>query len=264
MKVRTLMYHDVAPEAELPASGFPGADAGHYKLTAGKFAAHLDAFAKASLAFPQIVTASGALTANAETPKWMITFDDGGSGAIHAAAELEKKNWRGHFLITTSRIGSPGFLSAAQIADLHARGHCIGSHSATHPVPISSLTSAQLDDEWRTSIAALREITGAPVIVASVPGGFHSRAVAESAARAGLQFLFTSEPTARTSHCGAMQVLGRYAIFSKTNARTAAALATGAGGAAIRQSTFWQMKKIAKRVLGPLYLTVRQKWFNRN
>lgn len=263
MKARTLMYHDVAPETELSASGFSGADAGHYKLTIEQFSDHLDAIANDGFAPPKIANTLETLVEGISAKRWLITFDDGGSGAMHAAVELEKRNWRGHFLITTSRIGTPGFLNAAQIAELHARGHCIGSHSATHPVPISALTPAQLDEEWKVSISMLQEIIGTQVVVASVPGGFHSTAVAESAARSGLRILFTSEPTDCVVQSGSMLVLGRYAIFSKTSASSARALASGTGSAAMRQAAFWQMKKIAKRALGPLYLSIRQLWFRR-
>ena len=61
---------------------------------------------------------------------------------------------------------------------------------------MAALTRAELDREWRQSIARLSAVLGDPVKVASVPGGYYSREVGESAAAAGIEALFTSEPTA--------------------------------------------------------------------
>jgi len=77
-------------------------------------------------------------------------------------------------------------LPAEQIRDLHQRGHIIGSHSCSHPKRMSFCSRAELLQEWGRSCEILAGILGAPVTVASVPGGFYSRAVAEAAAEAGI------------------------------------------------------------------------------
>ena len=40
---------------------------------------------------------------------------------------LEPLGWRGHFFITTGRLGQPGFLTSAQVRELHARPCGIGT-----------------------------------------------------------------------------------------------------------------------------------------
>jgi peptidoglycan/xylan/chitin deacetylase (PgdA/CDA1 family) len=110
---------------------------------------------------------------------------------------LERRGWRGHFFITTDRIGMRGFLTEAQLRELHRRGHIIGSHSSSHPARMATLTRTDLDREWRQSIDRLSRVLGDAVKVASVPGGYYSREVGESAAAAGIEALFTSEPTAQ-------------------------------------------------------------------
>jgi peptidoglycan/xylan/chitin deacetylase (PgdA/CDA1 family) len=118
-----LIYHDIASAQELDVHGFPGPLAARYKLSPEQFEAHLDAIAATGVTVAPF-TAGGQAA---------ITFDDGGSSALHAAAALEARGWRGSFFITTGRIDTPGFLSTDQVRELAQRGHEVGSHSRTHP-----------------------------------------------------------------------------------------------------------------------------------
>ena len=81
----------------------------------------------------------GSLEAQALDPSsWLITFDDGGVSALQTTADLlEKYGWRGVFFVTTDRIGTPTFLNADHVRELHRRGHVIGSHSCSHPERMS-------------------------------------------------------------------------------------------------------------------------------
>jgi peptidoglycan/xylan/chitin deacetylase (PgdA/CDA1 family) len=115
----------------------------------------------------------------------------------------------------------------------------------------------QLRDEWYRSRATLEDLLGAPVVMASVPGGHYSRSVGQAAAEAGFQRLFTSEPTTRVKRIGGCEVLGRYAIQASHSPSYAAAVAAGAVVPRARQLVAWNAKKVAKRLAGDLYLRVR-------
>lgn len=275
------MYHDVVAREEHEQSGFAGADAALYKLDPAQFAAHLDAIGEAvGGAKPERVfeLARGAhegeaggdadggekgdARANgrrdAATP-FLITFDDGGaSAATRIAGMLEERGWRGHFLITTNYIGVRSFVTREQVRALHAGGHVVGSHSCSHPVRMAGCSRAQLLDEWRRSVAALSEIVGERVRVASVPGGHYSRAVAETAAESGIEFLFTSEPTARVREVEGCAVVGRYSVQRWTTPEAAAAIATGKFAPRARQALLWNAKKLTKRLGGEYYLKMRR------
>lgn len=254
--MRVLTYHDIAPRQERDAVGFPGALAGRYKLEPVAFEAHLDALAATGLEV-------GPLDAGGSPPQVALTFDDGGSSALLAAEALERHGWRGQFFVTTGRIGTPGFLSAEELRELARRGHLIGSHSHTHPTYMGRLTREQLDREWSDSRDAIAEILGAPPRTASVPGGYLSRAVIDSAAAAGYGLLFTSEPTARVA-LGAraadegLAVRGRYTIWSTTPARVAAAYARGERLACGRLWLEWNAKKLAKSASPSVYDALRR------
>jgi peptidoglycan/xylan/chitin deacetylase (PgdA/CDA1 family) len=248
--MRTLMYHDIAPRERRDEVGFPGPLAGRYKLTLGAFEAHLDALAATGLKV-------GAYDASGPPPQVVISFDDGGASAPAAAGALERRGWRGQFFIATGRIGTPGFIDAQLLRELADRGHVIGSHSHTHPTYMGNLTRVQLDREWGESRALLGEILGALPRTASVPGGYLSDAVIASAAAAGYELLFTSEPTARVTG-EKIAVRGRYTIWSNTPARVAAAYARGERLACGRLWLEWNAKKLAKTLSPTVYERLRR------
>ena len=92
---------------------------------------------------------------------------------------------------------------------------------------MAALSRAELDREWRQSIARLSVVLGDAVKVASVPGGYYSREVGESAAAAGIEALFTSEPTARVEMLDGCRVLGRYVVQRGMAPRWSAGFAAG-------------------------------------
>ena len=256
-----LLYHDVV-EGDDDQSGFPGGGAARYKLPRAEFTAHLDAIAAVAgfttLRAPREAGPPG------DDVSSLITFDDGGvSAATVIAGELERRGWRGYFFITVDFIGRAGFVDREQIIDLARRGHVIGSHSCSHPTRMSACPRPQLLDEWRRSREVLSEILGEPVTCASVPGGYYSRAVAETAAEAGLTHLFNSEPTTRTAEVGGCHVHGRYTIYRGMTASMAASLAAGSPPALLRQAAAWKLKKALKAVGGRAYVNVRQALLDR-
>lgn len=252
MPTRTLLYHDVVEDGRWSSSGFDGGDAAIYKLARPAFEAHLDRLAAVGRApdLARDVPASG----------WMITFDDGGSSALDIIAPaLERKGWRGHFFMTTGWLGAPGFLDAAGLRELAARGHVIGSHSAGHPLAMSSLSRGELSDEWSRSVASLADVLGAPPAVASIPGGAYSTVVAETAAEAGIRVLFTSEPTAEPWRVGNVVCCGRFTLWRGMSANAALGFAEGRGMGRFRQRIAWDTKKILKRGCGPVYRALRRR-----
>jgi peptidoglycan/xylan/chitin deacetylase (PgdA/CDA1 family) len=261
MRAIGLEYHDVVTGEDFDASGFPGAAAASYKLTVPGFDAHLRAIAATGV---RVVRVDAASEAPDGAMPVFLTFDDGGSSALQStSACLARFGWAGHFLVTTSRIGTHGFLDAAQIRAVHAAGHVIGSHSCTHPLRFSALGRAAMLREWADSRDALEQILAAPVTVASVPGGYFRRIAAETAAEAGLRTLFTSEPVSSVRTVAGCTVLGRCSIRRATPPEEAAALASGQLGPRARQWVVWNGKKAVKAAGGRAYLAAREWLFER-
>jgi peptidoglycan/xylan/chitin deacetylase (PgdA/CDA1 family) len=240
------MYHDIATAANRDRVGFSGAVAARYKLAPEAFEAHLDAIASTGLRV-------GLIEAGADVPPVVLTFDDGGASALDVAERLEARGWRGHFFVTTGRLGTPGFLDAPGVRDLASRGHAIGSHSHSHPTYMGRLAEAELEREWARSRALLGEALGSPPESASVPGGFLRPAVVAQARAAGYRVLMTSEPTGRVREAGGILLVGRYTIWATTPARTARAYAVGSAAARTRLSLEWKAKQLLKGGAPGLY-----------
>ncbi|MBK9169535.1 MAG: polysaccharide deacetylase family protein [Bryobacterales bacterium] len=255
MRAVTLLYHDVVPAGCWEASGFQGAGADVYKLDRESFARHLEAIHAVHPG--RLATAPGLIAGTAGDGKLSLTFDDGGASALHTADALDAWGWKGHFFITAGRIGTPAFLDRRGIQELHRRGHLIGSHSYSHPARMALCSDAELDDEWGRSAGVLEEILGEKVRIASVPGGYYSRRVAVSAARAGIGLLFNSEPVTRAGRVEGCLVLGRFSAQRGHSPQWAAAIAAGDPRLRAREYLFWNAKKLAKGLLGNRWLRLR-------
>ncbi|HWC28158.1 MAG TPA: glycosyltransferase [Solirubrobacteraceae bacterium] len=246
---RALIYHDVREHPGEDPGGWQGPVAERYKIDLASFEEHLDAIAATGAEV-------GLLGADGDGPDVALTFDDGGSSALLAASALERRGWRGHFFLTTSRIGTAGFLAPDGVRALAERGHLVGSHSHTHPMYMGRLPESEILEEWQRSRDVLAAALGEPPSFASLPGGWQSATVVRAAARAGYRLLLTSEPGAPIGHLGELTVVGRYPIHAGTPARRVAGYASGGplacGGARLE----WQAKTAAKRLAPTLYRIV--------
>src|SRR5450755_2238287 len=265
MRAVSLLYHDVVEGAEWDSSGFTGPGTAKYKMSRPEFEAHLAAIARtntlhrgrtSSLAHHLANTQE--TNAGAKPLPFLLTFDDGGASAILIARLLEKYGWRGHFFVTAGYIGTKGFLTPEQIRSLRTNGHVIGSHSFSHPTRMSHCSRETLADEWGRSVKILSDIVAGPVDSASVPGGYYSELVAETAAAAGIRILFNSEPTTAIQAVDGCLVVGRYNIFQGTPAKVSGELVSIQSSARSRQWLYWNFKKILKKSAGRPYLAARQ------
>ena len=256
MNVFSVMYHDVVENGAWDSSGFPGDGAAVYKLERAEFGRHLDS-----------VKSAGVLVGRASEPlvdgSALLTFDDGGVSA-HARAP---KCWSSADGLATS--SSPRIGSARRDSCLKNRSGTFAaegislSHSCSHPTRMAQCTRDELRREWQDSVNVLQDILGETVPVASVPGGYYSRMVGETAAEAGIRVLFNSEPTASVSHGDECLLLGRYFIQRGMPAGISGAFASGSFGPRFKQAAFWQLKKAAKAAGGGAYLRLREKILKR-
>jgi peptidoglycan/xylan/chitin deacetylase (PgdA/CDA1 family) len=244
-EIACLMYHEVTDEPA--ATGFQRPGAFAYKHSTAVFTEHLARIAETPVR-PSLVTD---LDLTRPGRHVLLTFDDGGKSALTAGELLDKRGWKGHFFIVTSLIGSRTFIDPDGIRALHSAGHVIGSHSHTHPNIFRELEPARMLEEWRLSSDILSQVTGAPCVSASVPGGDISARVLASADSAGLRYLFTSEPWLIPRRSGDCAILGRYSVKVTTSAAQVGALTRFHGWrtALLRR----RLKVWATRALPPLY-----------
>jgi len=218
-EVASFAYHEVTDDPG--SSGFQRSGALPYKLNCRVFARQLAEIA-AGPCPPELIEGIDLALPRRHV---VLTFDDGGTSALHAGEELARRGWRGHFFIITSRIGQRAFLDSAGIRYLRRCGHVIGSHSHTHPSLFRELSDDRMRDEWRESVDRLAQLLGEPCVAASVPGGDFSARVVRSAAAAGVQYLFTSEPTLTPQRTDGCWILGRFVPKTGTPAQRIGELA---------------------------------------
>lgn len=260
METIGIMYHDVIDSGDRASSGFAGAGADIYKISARDFQLHLDHIRSRGIS-PELITH---VNASDDQRHVFITFDDGGESAYNCASDLlEKCGWRGHFFVATEFIGRPGFLKPEQIRELHKRGHVIGSHSDTHPTRMAKCTRDEMLSEWNESVRKISDITGSRVTTASVPGGYFSVQVAETASESGIEYLFNSEPVTRNYSVDNCQVVGRFTIQQGISQTKFEKLVSGDKFYRLEEYLRWNTKKAAKRFGGGLYLDLRDRFFDR-
>jgi len=269
MRAISLLFHDVFID-DPGESGFVSTAANRYKLAVADFDAQIDGVAAARTEPPILASAfehrlptrlNGVSYDDrnvvAGITPFAITVDDGGESYYTTVAErLERRGWRGHCLVTTDFIGGRGFLSRTQIRALAERGHVIGSHSASHPARFNTLPFHRIATEWARSRAALEDIIGQRVDVASVPGGSYSPVVARAACEAGIRVVFTSEPITRVAASSGCVLVGRFTIRRGDANDLARRLVSASSGARARAWTSWNAKGLVRPLLGPSYASV--------
>jgi peptidoglycan/xylan/chitin deacetylase (PgdA/CDA1 family) len=255
------MYHDVVDE-DGPSSGRSGAGPDRYTVTHQTFVDHLDRIKENVGVAP--AAAADLLAGRGPWPRWALTFDDGGTSALSVGEELKRREWRGHFFITSGLVGTRGFVDESAIRELDRMGHVIGSHSVTHPERMASLPADDLLREWRESVDILAHVLGKAVLTASVPGGYYRPNVAVAAIQAGIKTLFTSEPVRRAHVVDGCLVVGRYSIRRGASAEEAARAAAGAAVSWVPAYAGWNARKLAKRLAGERYEGFRRTLLTRS
>jgi len=100
-------------------------------------------------------------------------------------------------------------------------------------------------------------------VIASVPGGFYARRIAEAAAQSGIQILFTSEPVQRVTHVSGCAIVGRFSVKRGMDARVPVDFVLGKRGRIYSQYAYWNLKKAAKAISGPVYPWLRSLYLSR-
>ncbi len=153
----------------------------------------------------------------------VMTFDDGHSSDLTAAAELLGRGLPATFFVTWSRLGCAGFLNQSQVQDLRREGFEVGSHGLTH-VRLAELAPHEMRRQLADSKLRLEGLLGEPVSAVAVPFGSYNEQVIEGAMAAGYRSLMTSDFTLAVA---GNYLLARLAVHSRTTMRDFKALLAG-------------------------------------
>ncbi len=121
-----------------------------------------------------------------------ITFDDGlESDFAVALGVLKEKDLVAHFFINTANVGRAGYMSWAQIRELHRAGMHIGSHGHRH-ICLTEVTDDVLASELSRSRQILEDELQTSVSWFAAPYGLISPRVVRAAQQAGYTGICTS------------------------------------------------------------------------
>lgn len=241
------MYHDVFHN-DIKESGFQNTGAIPYKIKSDDFENHVR------------IIAEYFETNQLDKKRVAVTFDDGGE-SFHSiiAPILEKYGFKGYFFITTSFIGTQGFLNRDQILDLHHRGHFIGTHSHTHPRNIAELPYNEIEREWTDSIEVLNNIISGKIKVASIPGGFYSGQSRKALLKNGIEMVFNSVPTRKIKREADNQfIFGRFTIKKGTNNEMILRLLKNNSVSQFYEFAKWRGLALIRSLLGNNYYLIRE------
>lgn len=153
----------------------------------------------------------------------VITFDDGLSSDLIAAAELRRRGLRATFFVTWSRLGGAGFLNQHQVQELRRDGFRVGSHCLNH-VRLAELAPHEARRQLAGSKERLESLLGEPVDSVAVPFGSYNEQVIEGAVAAGYRSMMTSDFALAVA---GKYVLARLSVHSRTTLADFRALVTG-------------------------------------
>lgn len=235
-----LAYHEVLKDPSL-LSGFQSKSADIYEVSLDVFRDQLNTVSRLTNCAPLLLTTP-------EAVGWSLTFDDGGiSNYDVILPELEDRGWKAHFFIVTSCIGSPGFMSAGQIRELHQLGHSVGSHSVTHPAGMRKLPPKKLQKEWQESKHQIEDILGNSITSAAVPYGSADDNALKIISSAGYRAIFTSDPVSIPKSVDHSTVWGRYTVTSKKTAHQVAKRAAGSPGTFAGERLYFHLKQALRK-----------------
>jgi peptidoglycan/xylan/chitin deacetylase (PgdA/CDA1 family) len=118
-------------------------------------------------------------------PSVALTFDDGTADHHEVAHELARRGMPALFFIPVAQLGERGHLRAAEVRELVALGHGVGSH-AFRDLPLDErMPSEVVSRELRESKSRLEDAAGALVVYFAPPGGVERRSAKSELCAAG-------------------------------------------------------------------------------
>jgi polysaccharide deacetylase family protein (PEP-CTERM system associated) len=210
-----------------------------YTVSCGEFEEHL-----------KLVTRLSKLDDGA-SKRILITFDDGHlSNFEYALPLLKKYSVRAMFFVVGGFIDArPDFMTWAQLREISAQGHEVGSHSWSHPL-LTHCSNEALQEEISRSRQTIEQRLGTPVEALGVPGGRWDYRVLRAAADAGYRRVYVSDPWLATSEREGVKLIGRLTIRNSMQEAHLRALITGEGAYSTVFRTRYRAKELLRRAVG--------------
>lgn len=141
-----------------------------------------------------------ALEVIAGKPWVRLTFDDGNASDLDVALPcLLERGMRATFFVLAGKLGQPGWLNPAGLAELARAGMTVGSHGWAHR-SWRGMSPGEAHQELIEAPRVIAEVTGNPVTEVAVPFGSYDRRVLARLRATGITRAHTSDGGA--AHAG--------------------------------------------------------------
>ena len=240
---RILAYHQVVPEP----SGYL------YSVTGARFEEHLQFLCGMKNGEPEAMVPA------------QVTFDDGHITCYrYALPLLEQHHAPATFFVTTEWIGRRAeVMTWAQLGELVALGHRVQSHGWRHKL-LTHCSDSELREELYRSKRMLEDRLGSAVNSISAPGGRWNRRTLRTAAAAGYQEMYLSDPWLAPEEREGMRVLGRLMVHHHMDARRLRHLLELRGAPLLLYRALYGAKEAAKSMLGDAVYQRLWRWVARH
>jgi peptidoglycan/xylan/chitin deacetylase (PgdA/CDA1 family) len=238
-----LMYHGLG--AALPAE-VVGRET-KYWVTPAAFARHLAQIREAGQRVRRLYDFwSGEPDSPENQSAVVLSFDDGHATDYEVAFPLLlAAGARAEFFVNTATIERAGYLTWAQIVEMHRAGMSFQSHAHDH-VLLPGLPERLLRNELQTSKRLIEDRVGRGVDFLAAPYGMLDRRVAEVARDVGYQAVCSS--LSWPARPGAA-VVTRVAVYRDTTAARFAGILARQPGAYLPSVALTALTYLPKRVL---------------
>jgi peptidoglycan/xylan/chitin deacetylase (PgdA/CDA1 family) len=236
-----LMYHELGLPGRAMCHSEPGY--ARYVVPASDFRAHMERLAGEGWRGLNVTQAMESFAEKSVC----ITFDDGcETDLISAAPMLKELGLSATSYITVEFLGKPGYMSHAQVRELHEAGFEIGCHSLTHPY-LTDVSNDRLRDETAGAKDRLEQIAGVRVDHFSCPGGRWDARVTQAVKQASFRTMATSRTGLNLATTDPF-ALSRVTMLNGTNSDALLRYCQGRG--LLRTQLQERARDAAKRVLG--------------
>jgi hypothetical protein len=124
--------------------------------------------------------------ARPEPGSFVLTFDDATADHLGVGRQLAERGLQAIFFVPAGLVGRPEHLGEADLRELAAFGHAVGSHAIDH-APLAGLAPEELRAQVAGSKTWLERIVGRPVRFFAPPGGIGHLGLAACLDHAGYE-----------------------------------------------------------------------------
>ncbi len=236
-----LMYHELSLPGRSTCRPEPGYT--RYVVPAADFRAQMKRLADEDWRGVNV----GQAIQSFDSKSVCITFDDGcETDLISAAPLLTELGFGATSYITVEFLGKPGYMSHAQVRELHSLGFEIGCHSMTHPY-LTDVADARLREETAGAKDRLEQIAGVSVDHYSCPGGRWDARVRTAVQNANFRTMATSM-TGLNFASTDRYALNRVAILEGASIEQILRIARGQG--LVKTQLKERTREAARQILG--------------